>query len=345
MLKRRSLTAWATVVACGLDLAATPAAAQERTTIRFTLDWKLQGVHAPYLLALEKGYFAAENLEVTIDQGEGSAATITRVMSGAYDAGFGDVNAIMLNAATRPAETPAMVYMVYNSSPFALLTKASGPVRSFSDLANRKLGSPAGGAALRVFPIVAARTGLDLSKVEVVNMAPNLQEQMLLRGQVDASAVYTVTSYANLVGMKLDPDKDFRWLTYKDAGVDLYANGVVVSRKLIDGKPEAVRGLVRAVNRAMRDVVADPAAGIAAVMAREPLLDKAVERVRLDYALRTAILTDEVARIGLGDVDDARMVASIDVIARSYELPRVPAPAAVFDRSFLPPKAERVAAR
>src|SRR3979409_1870695 len=94
-------------LAAGLMLTLAPAAAQEK--IRVTLDWKLQGNHAWDYWGAAKGSFKAEGLDVTIDQGEGSAATVTRIMGGAYDAGFGDINAVIQNAATRPGETPLMV--------------------------------------------------------------------------------------------------------------------------------------------------------------------------------------------------------------------------------------------
>jgi len=340
-LHRRRLLRGMAGAAGVLGLGSTASFAAAPTPVRFVLDWKLQGVHGWFQLALSRGYFAAEKLDVTIDQGEGSAASVTKVMAGGYQAGFGDINAIAQLAATRPGEAPVMVYMFYNRAPYALIVKASGPVRTIRDLEGRTLGSPAGGAAARMFPVVAARGGIDAAKVQWMNMAPNLQEQMLLKDHVEGSAVFSVTSYMNLVAQGVDPDRDIRWFHYADHGVDLYGNGVLVSRSFLREQPEAAAGLVRAIHRAVRDTVADPDAAMAALKSREPLLDVAIEKRRLLYALRTVMLTPEVAARGVGDVDDARMARAMGQLQQSFGLARLPAAGEVFDRRFLPPLEER----
>lgn len=332
------------MVALSLVLSASAAFADETTKIKFSLDWKLQGIHAWFFWALEKGYFADEKLDVTIDQGEGSAGTVTRVMSGAYDAGFGDTNAVIQSAALKPGDAPLIVYMMYSRAPFALLTKATSSIHSFKDLEGKKIGAPAAGASRAMLPLMAKKNGIDYGKIELLSVAPNLQEQLLLQGQVEGIAIFTATSYMNLVSLGLDPDKDFRWLYYADGGADLYSNCIIVSQKLAKEKPEAVKGLVRAINRSVKEVMANPDAAIEMLAKREPLLKKDIEKRRLIYVYKTLMDTPEARKIGIGDVSDERVAESAVMIKEAFNLPRLVKPEDVFGRSFLPPKADRMPA-
>jgi len=330
---RPALRALALAAAAGL--AALPALAE--TPIRFTLGWKTQGTDAPFLVALARGYFKEEGLDVRIDQGEGSAATVTRIMGGAYDAGFGDINAIIQNAAVRPDESPVMVYQLWNRPPFAIVSPKSAGIETPADFEGRILGGAQGTPTTRLFPVFAELNGLDLSKIEIQNMAPNLQEPMLIRGDINGAFVFISTSWFNLIGNGQDPANDYRWFKFEDYGMDLYSNGLMVSRRLLTENPDAVAGLVRAVNRATLEVMASPEGVADAIRAYDNLANVELEMARYEFGLANLMNAPETAELGMGDLIDERLARSIEIVAKGYGLESLPTPAQVFDRSFLPP--------
>ncbi len=327
------------LAAASLIAMAAPALAQ--TDIRFTLGWKTQGSDAPILLAQQKGYFEEEGLNVTIDQGEGSAATVTRIMSGTYDAGFGDINAIIQNAAERPDQTPVMVYQLWNDPPFTVVSAKATGITTPADLAGKTLGGAQGTPTTRLMPVLARQNDVDIDAIDIQNMAPNLQEPMLIRGDIDGAMVFNITSWFNLINNRQDPAADYNWLNFGDFGLDLYSNGMMVSQALIAENPEAVTGLVRAVNRAAVEIAKDPEAGADAVMAYDNLAKRDLEKARMLFSYENLIASPEVERIGLGDLDDERLARSIDLVAEGYQLETKPDASAIFTRDFLPPLEDR----
>jgi NitT/TauT family transport system substrate-binding protein len=322
-------------------LALTHAANAQETTIRFTLGWKTQGSDAAFFVARDKGYYKAEGLNVVIDQGEGSGATITRIMGGAYDAGFGDVNAIIQNAAAKPGEAPVMVYMLWNRPPFAISSKKSAGITKPSDLEGKKLRGAQGTPTTRLLQVFARKNNVDMSKIALSNMAPNLQEPLLIKGDIDGALVFNITGYFNLLLNRQDPDKDFNWLTFGDFGLDLYSNGLMVSQKLLKDNPKAVAGLVRATNKAMMEIAKDQNVAMKAVMNFDNLVNEAIEKRRLQYSFTNLIVSPEMQEIGIGDIKDDRMARAIDIVVEGYGLTRTPKPDEIFSRAFLPPRAER----
>jgi NitT/TauT family transport system substrate-binding protein len=328
---------FAATIAIAIPLAA-PAAAE--TKLKMVLNWKYQGPQGWFFLADDRGYFKAAGLDVTMDQGNGSGAPIPLVANGTYDVGFGDINALIEFAAKKPEEAPIAVYMMYNRPPFTIAVRADSTIKTPKDLEGKTLGGAAGDGALKLFPAFCKVAKIDCTKVNITNMQPNLREQMLMQGQVDGVFGYvnTIRFSAKLTGV--DPDKQIRFINYGDYGMDLYSNAIIVSKKLAASNPEAVKGLLAGINHGLEDTLKDPDAAVAAVAKREPLIKVAVERERLDATLKDEMNHPEIAKIGVGNIDVARLQTSIDILVEANNLPRTPKVSEIFTPDFLPPAAD-----
>ncbi len=262
-------------------------------------------------------------------------------MTGTYDAGFGDINALIAAAAQKPDQAPRMIYEMYNRGPSVVVSRADGPIKSLKDIEGRTVGAPVGSASARLLPLLARLNGIDYAKVKNQNIAANLQEQMLISRNVDAILGFNYSIYINLGQAKLDPDKDARWFPYSDNGLDLYSNGVMASQAFIKSNPDAVRGLVRAIHRGFKATIGDVDGAIATMIALEPLLNAAVEKRRLEYTLRNVMGTPWTKANGFGGVDAGKLQTSVKAVVEGYELPRTPGADEIFDPRFLPPAGER----
>lgn len=335
------LRASALALAVTIGVAGSATMAQAETKLKLVLNWKYQGPQGWFFLAKDKGYFKAEGLDVTIDQGNGSAAAVPKVASGAYDIGFGDINALIQFAAKKPEEAPVAVYVMYNRPPFTVAVKSDSSIKSPKDFEGKTLGGAPNDGALKLFPAFCKVAKIDCSKVSITNFQPNLREQMLMRDQVAGVFGYvnTIRFSAKLIG--ISPDEKIRFINYGDYGMDLYSNAIIVSRKLIKENPQAVKGFLKALNKGIVESLKNPDASVAAVKKQEPLIKTGVERERFDATLKDEMNHPEIAKIGLGDVDDARLARSIDILVEAQALPRTPKVSEIFTREFLPPKSER----
>ncbi|MDI4657680.1 ABC transporter substrate-binding protein [Xanthobacter autotrophicus] len=328
-----------TLLAAALTLLAVAPAVAE-TDVKFALDWKFEGPSAPYFVALDKGYYKAEGLNVTIDSGPGSVAGIARVAAGTYPIGFFDINSLMKFRDQNPDKKVMAVLMVYDEPPFSIVTLKKTGIAKPKDLEGKTLGAPAPDGAFAQWKAFVKENGIDADKVKIENVGFPVREPMLAAGQVDAITGFSFSSFFNL-RQKGVPADDIVVMLMSKYGLVLYGNAIMVNPDYAKAHPEVVKGFVRATIKGIIETARDPKAAIASVMKRNETADEAIELARLEMALRDNIVTAWVKANGVGDVDPARLAKSIDQVAITYDFKAKPTAVDIFTGEYLPPVAER----
>ncbi len=321
------------ILAAGAMLAATCASAQ--TDIPFALDWKFEGPSAPFFLAIDNGHFEAEGLNVTIEAGSGTINTIPKIATGAFPLGFGDINAVVKFLDQNPGAPVTAVMMIYDKAPFAIIGRKSQGIEAPEDLEGKVLGAPPPDGAWAQFPIFAAETGIDASAITIEPVGFPTREPMLAEGNVDAITGFSFSSMVNLKRIGV-PEDDLTNLLMADYGLKLYSNAILVNTDWAAENGETVEAFLRAAAAGWSDAIADPAAGIEALIKRNPAADPTLEQERLQIAVDQNVLTDWVKANGMGLIDPARMEAALTQLGETYEYQTTPDASVYFTDAYLP---------
>jgi NitT/TauT family transport system substrate-binding protein len=340
-VKVKTVARFVTMIGLAAFCMGATGSARAETKIRFSLDWIPGSVHSPFFIALYKGYYKAEGLDVVIDRGKGSVGLVQQMASGVYDMGYPDISVVEDFDSKNPDRSFPLVMMGYEQAPAGIAYLKSSPIKVPKDLEGKSLGAAAHDASFKLFPTFTQHAGIDESKVNVKFIDPKLRETLLAKREVDAIIGQIFNTMLELKAKGVNPDQVGTFM-YRDHGLDLYGNGVAASPAFLKEHPDAVKGFIRATIKGVQDMVKDPEMAVQMTLKYEPLLDANIERDRLKLAMECCIVTPNVLKGGFGDVDKARLQRGIEIVAQGYKLPTVPKVDEVFNSSYLPAAKDRM---
>jgi NitT/TauT family transport system substrate-binding protein len=326
------------LLAAGTLFGATAAFAD--TDVKFALDWKFEGPAAPYFVAIDKGYYKAEGLNVTIDSGPGSVAGIARVAAGTYPIGFFDINSLAKFQDQNPERKVQAVLMIYDNPAFAIASLAKTGINKPKDLEGKVLGAPPPDGAFAQWKAFVQENGIDTAKTKIESIGFPVREPMLADGKVDAIFGFSFSMYFNLLAKGLKPE-EIKTMFMSQHGLVLYGNAIMVNPDYAKANPKVVAGFIKATIKGVQDTVKDPDAAIKSVMKRNDTADEKIELERLKMSLRDNFVTPWVKANGFGGVDMARLAKSIDQIGVTYDFKNKPKAEGLFNSQYLPPAADR----
>jgi|GEM_PF-134977 len=328
-------------------LAVKPAPAQSEMRVRFSLDRAIDGTAAPLFLAIDKGYFKEQGLEVIVEPAATPMDAITRLAltNGAteptHDMSIGDINALIRYRDQNPPTGIEAVFIVYDKPTYALVGRKSRGVQFVKDTENRRVAAPAADPAAQLWPLFAKLNAIDTQKVTLLNVGLQVRVPMLVSGEVDAVIGSSFAAFVDLKDRGVQAD-DLVVLLMADYGINLYGSAILTSAKFQAEQPEAVKAFLRAYARALRDVMQNPDASIDPVLSRMPGARKEVELERLKIVVAQNIKKFDPKADVVGGVDPVRFAASFEQMAQFYTFKNKLKPDEIFDAQYLPapPKPE-----
>lgn len=298
--------------------------------VTYQLGWIPTGEYAPYFAGLQKGFYAEEGIDLSINRGFGSGDTVKKTVGGGATFGEADISALML-ARVRENLPVKCVMLEYDLAPHSIFVLESSGIRKITDLAGKRVATSPGNSHQIYFPLLAKLNGLDPTSVTWVNMDPAAWASLLLAGKIDATPVFATHEYwQDKQAVKMG--KKIRVIPYAESGFQIYSYCILAREDFIAANPNLVRRFLKATKRSFEWTRANMEEAAKLHVKSNPTTDAddVLGSLRIflpKYATQPA---------NFGNVDIGRLKRTYSAVAEAQNLDPNVDPAGFLDLRFLP---------
>ena len=303
------------------------------TDVTFSLDFIVLGRHAPFYVAIEKGFFREEGLNVNIIAAKGTAQAIQNVESGLAQIGFTDVASLVV--ARAEGSTVKVVSVLYQKAPFCFFSLDPGAnVTKLKDFEGLRVGSNTGSYISNIAKAMMRKNGLDPSKLSVESIEPSARIAMLAARKIPAIDFFIMTKPAM---DRAVTDAKVTTFLFADHGLDLYSNGIGAKESYLKENPETVKAFIRAALRGYQYAFKHPAEAAELIQKHAKALNNQITVEELKI-VEDLTVTPDVKQSGIGSFTPARMESSVAWMVENGGFPpeKAPKPQDVYATGFLP---------
>ena len=302
------------VAATATCLLTTAAPGQERD-LKFVLDFISLGRHAPWYVALGKGYFKDEGLNVTIMPSKGTADAIRTVATGGAELGFIDIPSLVASGSA--GASVKIVAANYQKPPYCIFTLNPGAnVTEPKQMADLELGSSTASFVPKIWAAFMEMNKVDSKTLKIVNIDAAARVPMLAAGKVQSIDQFLMSEPA--IRRAVTNAKPV-CLFAGDYGLEIYANSLGVSEDFLTKNPDVVKKFTRAALKGWKDALADPEEAARIEIQYVKALDPAIVVEEIAILKRIAV-TPDVEKNGFGYVSVDRMKNTVDFINKNIEV-------------------------
>ena len=319
------------VIALSFGLFAVPATAQAPDKIKLQIKWVPQAQFAGYFVALDKGYYADENLDVTIVPGGPDIVGEQQVINGQADFGVDWVASFL---AFRDKGLPLVdVAQVYQSSGLLLVSKKSANITSPEALKGRNVGVWYGG---NEFEFLALMDKLHYDPDKDMNVIKQgFTMDPFLQGQMDAASAMTYNEYQIVLESGVSAD-DLNVISYNDQGVGMLEDNLFTTEDMVQNKPDLVQRFVRASMKGWQSAVDDQAGAVTIVMNHvEPGSTTADHQTRMMSEVAKLVVPPGMSEDQIGVMDAGRFQTTADIAYKFHVINSPADPAKSYTNQFV----------